>query len=98
MHDWMSSSIPGRQRQEPFLIRVFIGSEAVIRFFGAVLPKLVRNVARINAVIMSFYPQCFAVIGHNTDENFGFCSTLPLEEPHFTLRGKTLLQRVRLTF
>jgi len=32
--------------------------------------------------IMSYYPQCFAVIAHNTEQQCGFGSALPPEESH----------------
>jgi len=36
---------------------------------------------------MSYYPQYFAVITHNIEQNCGFGSALPLEELHIILGG-----------
>ena len=42
-----------------------------------VVPKLVRAVTQIKVTIMSYYPQYFAVIAHNTEQHCGFGSALP---------------------
>ena len=50
-----------------------------------------RAVTQIKVAIMSYYPQYFAVITHNTEQHCGFGSALPREEfritpviyPHF---------------
>jgi len=52
-----------------------------------VVPKLVRAVTQIKVAIMSYYPQYFAVIAHNTEQHCGFGSALPPEESHITLTG-----------
>jgi len=44
-----------------------------------VVPKLVRVVTQIKVVIMSYYPQYFAVIAHNIEQHCGFGSALPLK-------------------
>jgi len=55
---------------------------------NAVVPKLVRAVTENKVAIMSYYPQYFAVIAHNTEQHCGFA--LPLwfrvtpEESHIT--------------
>jgi len=36
---------------------------------------------------MSYYPQYFAVITHNTEQHCGFGSALPPEESHITPGG-----------
>jgi len=44
-----------------------------------VVPKLVRVVTQIKVAIMSYYPQYFAMIAHNTKKHCGFGSALPPE-------------------
>jgi len=51
-----------------------------------VVPKLVRAVTQIKVVIMSYFPQYFAVIAHNIEQHCGFGSTLTLKESHITPR------------
>jgi len=53
----------------------------------SVVPKLVPTVTQIKVVIMSYYPQYFAVIAHNTEQHCGFGSVLPPEESHITPGG-----------
>lgn len=60
----------------------FYWQRGFIRAFRAVFPKLLRTVTRIKEGFTSYYPQYFAVTGHNTDEHCGFGSTVPLEKSH----------------
>jgi len=50
----------------------------------AVVPKLFRAVTQIWVTIKSYYPQCFAVIAHNIEQNCDFGSALPPEESDIT--------------
>jgi len=52
-----------------------------------VVPKLVWAVTQIKATIMSYYPQYFAVIAHNTEQHCDFGSALLPEESHITPGG-----------
>jgi len=52
----------------------------------SVVPKLVRAVTHIKVEIVSYYPQYFAVIAHNTEQHCGFGSALLPEESHITPR------------
>jgi len=47
-----------------------------------VIPKLFQAVTQIEVEIRSYYPQYFAVIAHNIEQNCGFSSALPPEESH----------------
>jgi len=52
------------------------------------VPKLFRAFTQINVAIRSYYPQYFAVIAHNIEQNCGFGSALPLlDESHITPGG-----------
>jgi len=55
--------------------------------FSTQYEKLVRAVTQIKVAIMSYYPQYFAVIAHNTEQHCGFGSVLPPEESHIIPRG-----------
>jgi len=57
------------------------------RYFDRVVPKLVRAVTQIKVAIMSYYPQYFAVIVHNTEQHCGFGSALPPKESYISPRG-----------
>jgi len=52
-----------------------------------VVPKIFRAVTQIEVTIKSYYPQYFAVIAHNIEQNCGFGSALPPEESHITPGG-----------
>jgi len=52
-----------------------------------VVPKLFRAVTQIKVAIWSYYPQYFAVIAQNIEQNCGFGSALPPEESHITTGG-----------
>jgi len=55
-----------------------------------VVPKLVQAVTQIKVAIVSYYPQYFAVIAHNTEQHCGFGSALPPEKSHITPRSNLL--------
>jgi len=50
----------------------------------AVVPKFVWAVTQIKVMIMSYCPQYFTVITHNTKQNYGFGSASPLKELRIT--------------
>jgi len=52
-----------------------------------VVPKPFRAVTQIKVAIRSYYPQYFAVIAHNIEQNCGFGSALTPEELHITPGG-----------
>jgi len=54
---------------------------------NAVVPKLVPAVPQIKVAIMSYYPQYFTVIAHNTEQHCGFGSPCAPEESHITPGG-----------
>jgi len=58
--------------------------------FKAVVPKLFRAVTQIKIAIRSYYPQYFAVIAHNIEQNCGFGSALSPEQSHYPLNNRTL--------
>ena len=67
--------------------------------FKTVFPKLVRTITQMKVVIMSYYPQWFAVITQNTEQHCGFGSALPPEESHITPSlGTTVLKHADSTF
>jgi len=49
-------------------------------WYIAVVPKLFRAITQIAVGIVSYYPQYFAVIAHNTEQNCDFGSALPLKD------------------
>ena len=51
------------------------------------VPKLFRAVTQIEVAIRSYYPQYFAMITHNIEQNGGFGSALPTEELNITPGG-----------
>jgi len=53
----------------------------------AVVPKLFWAVTQIEVAIRSYYPQDFAVIAHNIEQNCGGGSELPPEESYSTPGG-----------
>jgi len=52
-----------------------------------VVPKLVRGLTQIKVAIMSYYPQYFTAIAHNTEQHCGFDSALSPKESHITPLG-----------
>ena len=49
-----------------------------------VVPKLFQAVTQIKVAIMSYYPQYFAVVAHNTEQHCGFGCALPRKKSHIT--------------
>ena len=66
---------------------VYGQTSILVRFIRTVVPKLFRAVTQIKVAIWSYYPQYFAVIAQNIEQNCGFGSALPPEESHITTGG-----------
>ena len=62
---------------EDFKSRHHLAGRQLHPCFNPVVPKLVRAVTQIQVVIMSHYPQYFAVIAHIKEQPCGFGFALP---------------------
>ena len=64
-----------------------ISDVTLLKRFRTVVPKLFRAFTQIEVAIRSYYPQYFAVIAHNIEQNCSFGSALPPEGSHITPGG-----------